>query len=111
MNDSRDVQRAWRFIEGFHVPQLTAEERGMWTNIIERLTVDEFQRGCRKSRERPVEHVHLRPSPEAFRAYAKGQSPPRIPVFPPKEDGPLTDADRAAMSEVLDRWRNRKASA
>ena len=113
MNDPADVVKAWRFVNGFHVPRLDDNERAEWGSIIARMSLDDFQRGCRRSLDRPTDHAHLRPSPMAFRAYAKGQAPPHVPEFPKKDDAPLTESDIAAKDEWLAKCRAvlRKESA
>ena len=105
MDDARDVERAWRFINGYRVPHMTAEERAEWTSIIARVSFNDWQRGCRKTMNRPEEQARFRPSPMEFRAYSKGESPPVIPPFPKKEDGPLTARDIAAKDEWLAKCR------
>ena len=106
MDSERDILNAWRFVNGYRVPHLGAEERAEWASIIARIPVDDWQRACRKSLDRPEESVRFRPSPMEFRAYAKGQSPPRIPPFPKKDDGPLTANDIKAKDEWLAKSRS-----
>ena len=105
MDSERDILNAWRFVRGFRVPSLGDEERVEWLSIITHLSVDQWQRGCRKTLCRPEELARFRPSPMEFRAYARGEDPPRIPPFPSKDDGPLTANDVAAKDEWLAKCR------
>ena len=105
MENESDIIRAWRFVNGFNVPRMGVEERNEWMSIIARIPVDDWQRACRKAMDRPDDALRFRPSPMEFRAYAKGQSPPRIPPFPKKDDGPLTASDVAAKDEWLQKSR------
>ena len=105
MDDSADMEKAWRFLNGFHVPRMGVDERAEWASIIARTSFNDWQRACRKVMDRPDDALRFRPSPMEFRAYAKGQSPPRIPEFPKKEDGPLTANDIKAKDEWLARSR------
>jgi hypothetical protein len=75
MNEPNDTQRAWTFVSGFDVPKMNDATQAAWQSVIDRLTVDQFQRAARTSRNvRPVEQRHLRPSTEAFMGYAAGGS-------------------------------------
>ena len=70
MNGSA-AKRAWDFVDGFSVPPMGQGDRERWGRLIETMSEEQFIEGVSKSRTvRPPEQVHLRPSVEAFRAYA-----------------------------------------
>jgi hypothetical protein len=90
MNE-QEARRAWQFVRGFDVPLLTSELLDQWAVLIRTMDVDQFQRAVRKSRWRPDNQLHMRPSIEAFRGYA---GPPNGPQGSPYET-PSTAAVRA----------------
>ena len=86
MNSPADVKRAWEYVTNFNIPTLSIEGRDKWRQLIERLSVEEFQRACRESRGRNVEALKFRPSIEEFFAYAKrGKSATRLPAHLPRD--------------------------
>lgn len=70
MNDPGNISQAWRFVNGFDVPALSAEMREAWGILIDQLSPSQFGAGERGSRTRRSDQLHLRPSIEAFKGYA-----------------------------------------
>ena len=111
MNSPEDESRAWQFVRGFDVPPLTDQRRQEWRGLIKILSVEQFQRGCREARRRPENQLHLRPSPEAFLAYSTRSMASYYPAHEMYDTWKPGDADREAMTKVLEDYRSKKENA
>ena len=81
MNGSA-ATRAWGFVNGFEVPGLTPEKRDLWKALIDHMSEEQFIAGVDKTRNRPTDQLHLRPSSKPFRAYAGSITATRRPRDP-----------------------------
>lgn len=97
VNDQNDVDRAWAYVYGFDVPAMNADLRDGWSTLIRSMDGDDFKRAVALSRERPLAQLHMRPSLEAFRAYAANRPvKSNVRMFAGHNHGDVCDKETAA---------------